>query len=84
VREPDFDRWITSGRYSQEYIIVTCNYCGEDTAVIATTDYGATEWEPGECKHCKEEFEGNESTALDEPPDPEPPDDFEEYYEPRN
>lgn len=79
MREPDFDRWITSGRYSKDYIVVTCNYCGENTPVTATTEYGASDWEPDECKHCNEDFEGNESTFLDEP-DYEP-DDFGDYYE---
>lgn len=72
----DFDRWITSGRYSEHLVVVTCKYCGEATNVKVTTEYGASEWNPEECKHCKEWFDGDESWFLDEP-DPEP-DEYEE------
>ena len=46
------DNWITSGRYHVEYLLVTCNLCGENTIVMAETQYGGTWWNPEECSNC--------------------------------
>jgi len=73
--DPDaLDRWITGGRYHEETLVVTCPDCEETTTVKATTDYGATEWDPAECGSCKREFDGDEQWHEAEPPEPEPDD----------
>lgn len=61
------DRWITGGRYSKDFLVVTCSKCEEDTPVVAETEYGATYWSPEECKHCGETFTGEEPWELDGP-----------------
>jgi hypothetical protein len=63
------DAWITSGRYSKDLIVVTCPTCETDTPVVAETEYGATEWSPGECSKCGRSFEGDEQWVEDEPPE---------------
>jgi hypothetical protein len=50
------DSWITSGRYSKEYLLVTCSNCDENSIVECETEYGASWWTPEECKYCGEEF----------------------------
>ncbi len=50
------DSWITSGRYSFEYLLVECHSCLENTVVMAHNEYGSVWWEPEECKHCDAEF----------------------------
>lgn len=60
------DAWITSGRYSEELLLVTCE-CGEQTRVVATTEYGMSEWEPGECVKCGKEFPEDATWETDEP-----------------
>lgn len=64
------DAWITSGRYSKDFLIVDCPECDEATPVTAETEYGSTTWEPMECKWCGHEFDGTENNYLDEGPDP--------------
>lgn len=64
------DRWITGGRFREEQILVTCGACGEPTPVTASTDYGATDWDPGQCGSCGRGFDGDESFQDDEPPEP--------------
>ena len=61
------DRYITSGRYSESLMLVTCSHCGDTTRVAAETEYGATTWSPEECGKCKEPFEGDETWIEDEP-----------------
>jgi ribosomal protein L31 len=64
------DRYITGGRFHEEALVVTCSRCGETTNVHATTDYGATDWDPGECGACHASFTGEEQTYEEEPPEP--------------
>lgn len=59
------DRYITGGRYSRENGHVTCRECGEDTIVLAETEYGATTWDPDECKHCGTQWTGLEEFGGD-------------------
>lgn len=63
------DRHITGGRYSLSHISVICRDCGKKTDVVAETEYGATEWNPQECEHCKTEFTGQEQWE-DNTPEP--------------
>lgn len=72
------DRWITDGRFREEALVVLCPDCEETTNVSATTEYGATEWDPAECGSCKREFTGDEQWHEDEPPEPDY-DDREDY-----
>lgn len=67
------DAWITSGRYSSNAGYVICKKCGYETFVISETEYGATEWSPGECsnKLCHAEFIGDEEWQDAEPPEEE-------------
>jgi hypothetical protein len=64
------DAWITSGRYRQERILAICGVCGEETPVLAETEYGATFWSPEECEHCGTEFDAETPYVSDEPPEP--------------
>ena len=64
------DAWITSGRYSTQWLIVTCP-CGDESEVKAETDYGATTWTPGGCAGCGRAFTGDEPWYDDEPPEAE-------------
>jgi len=50
------DSWITSGRYSWEYLLVECSHCHENTVVKAESEYGSVWWEPEECKYCHKPF----------------------------
>lgn len=73
------DRWITGGRYTSEYIYVTCRGCEENTLVHSETEYGATDWSVDSCEVCGKPFNGDEETFYaeyeeeydsSEPPDP--------------
>lgn len=70
------DRWITSGRYREEWLLVTCPECEEVTRVKATTEYGTAEWDPDRCSSCGSEFP--EDVPYETEPEPEPPDDWPE------
>jgi hypothetical protein len=72
------DAWITGGRYSRTDALVTCPECDEQTPVVMETEYGATEWSRDACGSCGREFTGDERWEDDEPPEPEPPDDWDE------
>lgn len=65
------DAYITSGRYSKAIGWAQCPKCGNQTMVVAETEYGGTTWEPGECetKGCGHEFTGEEPWE-DAEPDP--------------
>lgn len=65
------DRYITSGRYEKNLLVVTCPKCGEETPVTEESEYGTAEWSPGGCK-CGHEFDGTEEYCDDEPPEIEP------------
>jgi len=68
------DAWITSGRYSFEYLLATCSNCDANTVVKANNEYGSIWWEPEECSNCGYEFDSN--TKYEEHYDPK-----EDYYE---
>lgn len=60
------DSYLVSGRYRREWLLVTCDSCGEHTVVEAEQEYGSVWWTPEECKNCGDEF-GRDTK-------------FEEYY----
>ncbi len=53
------DTYLTSGRYSYEYLLVECNNCHENTVVTAHNEYGMVWWEPEECQYCFEPFDSD-------------------------
>lgn len=61
------DNWITGGRYSKSHGYVMCPDCEETTSVTVETEYGASTWEPEECKHCGREFTEDDEWQDDEP-----------------
>ncbi len=67
----DLDSWITSGRFSSTAMFVLCAKCGEETFVVAETEFGATDWNPAECRQCKESFNGEEEWSEAEAPEEE-------------
>jgi hypothetical protein len=68
------DRWITGGRRSTELLAVQCPECEEWTQVTATTEYGATDWDPEECGSCGLPLPEDARTEDAEPEPPEPDD----------
>lgn len=66
------DRWITGGRYRSEQLRATCEKCGESSAVLAESEYGATTWTPEECPACGTPWSEDTPWADDEPPEPDP------------
>jgi hypothetical protein len=51
------DAWITSGRYSREYLLVECSHCHENTVVKAEQEYGSVWWTPESCSYCGKDFD---------------------------
>lgn len=47
----DYDRYITGGRWRQEFLVASCP-CGTKTGVTAETEYGRTTLSPEECPAC--------------------------------
>ncbi len=63
------DAYITGGRYSSQPLVATCKACGETSAVLAETEYGATYWTPEECPACHQEWD-EDTPSTDDEPDP--------------
>lgn len=62
------DDYITSGRFSQTTLSVTCANCDEKITIVATTEYGMTDWSVDTCSNCGQDLTGDEEWEEDEGP----------------